>query len=496
MTTAVVVGSGPNGLAAAIHLARAGLEVTVLEAYERPGGGTRTEELTLPGVLHDVCAGFHPTGVASPFFSSLDLARHGLVWRWPEVDLAHPLDDGRAGVASRDMARTEASLGVDAARWRRLFAPVVRHFDDLVGEVFGPVVHVPSHPITLARFGLQAALPATVSVRRFGDEPAKALLMGVAAHKFGRLDTPLGASVGMLLTGAAHAVGWPVAEGGSESISRALVAELESLGGRVVCGVHVHSLAELPELAGLSAKPDVVLLDTAPAGALEIVGDALPGRVRRAFTRYRYGPAAYKVDYAIEGDIPWTNPEARRAGTLHLGGSAAEIAAVEAATGRGEMPERPFVLMGQQYLCDPQRSSAKANPVYAYAHVPAGYTGDATKAVTAQIERFAPGFRDRILAAVPRTPAQWQEYNANYVGGDIGAGANDALQIAFRPRPALDPYFLGVDGVYLCSSATPPGGGVHGMSGYRAAQSALRRLGISSPPLRQLARPQPTPVVR
>lgn len=474
MSSAVVVGSGPNGLAGAIRLAQAGLSVTVVEAHERPGGGTRTSELTLPGVLHDDCAAFHPTGVASPFFRSLGLERHGLRWLWPEVDLAHPLDDGRAGVAARDMSLSVASLGADGERWQRMFEPIVRNFDDLMDEVLRPVVHVPGHPVTLGRFGVKAALPATVLARRFRDDPARALFTGVAAHKFGRLDGVLSASVGLMLTGSAHAVGWPVAEGGTEAITRALLAELAALGGTVVTGVRVESLPQVGEIAG--GRPDVVLLDTAPAGALDILGDRLPGRVRRALTRYSYGPAAFKVDLAIEGDIPWTNESCRRTGTLHLGGTAAQVAAIERETVRGGMPDQPFVLLGQQYLIDPSRSAGSINPIYAYAHVPHGYDGDATDAIIGQIERFAPGFRDRIVATSSRGPAAFEAYNANYIGGDISAGANTARQIAFRPRVALDPYALGVDGVYLCSSATPPGGGVHGMGGFNAAEAALKRL--------------------
>ncbi len=472
MSTAVVVGSGPNGLAGAIRLAQAGMDVTVVEAYDRPGGGTRTSERTVPGVLHDDCSAFHPTGVASPYFASLGLERHGLRWLWPEIDLAHPLDDGRAGVAARDRALTRRSLGADADRWDRLFANPTGNFEALIDEVFQPVVHVPRHPVVLGRFGLDALQPATWAVRRFRDDPARALFMGVAAHAFGRLDTPLSSSVGLMLTAATHAVGWPVAEGGSESITRALLAELAALGGSVVTGVRVTSLDQLRELAG--SRPEVVLLDTAPAGALEIVGDALPTRVRRALGRYRYGPAAFKVDIAIEGDIPWTNEECRRAGTLHLGGTAAEIAAIEKETTRGVMAERPFVLLGQQYLADPTRSHGSVNPIYAYAHVPNAYDGDATEAILGQIERFAPGFRERIVAVSTRTPAEFETYNPNWVGGDISAGANTARQIAFRPRPALDPYALGVPGVYLCSSATAPGGGVHGMGGFHAAEAALR----------------------
>lgn len=473
MSTAVVVGSGPNGLAAAIRLAQAGLEVTVVEAQDRPGGGTRTSASTLPGVLHDDCAAFHPTGVASPFFASLGLERHGLRWLWPQVDLAHPLDDGRAGLAGRNL-ELASSLGADATSWKRMFSAAIRNFDDLIDEVFQPVAHVPRHPITLGKFGLRAALPATTTVRRFEDEPAKALFMGVAAHTFDRLDRPLGSSVGMMLTAAAHAVGWPVAEGGTEAITRALLAELSSLGGKVVTGVRVTSLEQVRDLIG--STPDVVMLDTAPAGALEIVGSALPRHIRRALENYSYGPAAFKVDFAIEGDIPWTNDDCRRAGTLHLGGSAEQIAAGELGTVRGRMAEQPFVLLGQQYLIDPSRSSPAANPIYAYAHVPHGYTGDATEAIINQIERFAPRFRDQIVAVSTRNPADLEAYNANYVGGDIGAGANTMRQIVVRPRLAVNPYTLGVPGVYLCSSATPPGAGVHGMGGFHAAETALARL--------------------
>jgi len=474
MTTAVVVGSGPNGLAAAIRLAQEGLEVTVLEAYDRPGGGTRTSELTLPGVRHDDCAAFHPTGVVSPYLRTLGLDRFGLEWLWPEIDLAHPLDDGRAGLLSRELDLTVSSLGADGAAWRRLFQPITENFDRLLAEIFGPVLHVPEHPVVLTRFGLHALQPATWIARRWKDDPARALYLGTAAHVFGRLDTPLSGSVGLLLAAAGHRAGWPVARGGTQSISDAMIALLEQLGGSVKTGVTVSDLDQLRDLTGRA--PDVVMLDTAPTGVLEIVGDRLPWRVRRGLRRYRFGPAVYKVDFAVEGDVPWRNEDCRRAGTLHLGGTAEEIVAAEAATVRGSLPERPFVLVGQQYLADPSRSAGSVNPLWAYAHVPHGYTGDATVAVIGQIERFAPGFRDQVLATVTRSAPEMATYNANYVGGDIGSGANTAQQIALRPRFALNPYTLGVDGVYLCSSATPPGGGVHGMCGSNAAETALARL--------------------
>ncbi|WP_203338323.1 phytoene desaturase family protein [Nocardioides limicola] len=472
MTSAVVVGSGPNGLAAAIRLAQSGVAVTVLEGSDRPGGGARTSELTVPGVLHDDCAAFHPTGVVSPFLAGLGLDRFGLEWVWPDLDLVHPLDDGSAGVLSRDMDVTLASLGVDARRWQRTFGPLVDSFDDLLAEIFQPVLHWPRHPVTLTRFGIQALQPATWVARRWRTEQARALFMGAAAHLFGRLDRPLSGSVGLMLTAAGHRAGWPVAKGGTGAITDAMVGLLASLGGTVKTGVPVTSLAELR--SGFDA--DLVMLDTAPAGVLSIVGDALPGRVRRQLGRYTYGPAAFKVDFAIDGHVPWTNPEARRAGTLHLGGEAAEIASVEAAVARGQMPERPFMLVGQQYLADPSRSAGSINPLWAYAHVPHGWTGDASAALIGQIERFAPGFADQIVATHVRGPAELTAYNPNYVGGDISAGANTARQIALRPRVAVNPYRLGVDGVYLCSSATPPGGGVHGMCGFNAAEAALARL--------------------
>ncbi|MDQ2635566.1 MAG: NAD(P)/FAD-dependent oxidoreductase [Actinomycetota bacterium] len=474
MTSAVVVGSGPNGLAAAVRLAQAGVSVTVLESGDRPGGGTRTTEYGHPGVLHDDCSAFHPTGVVSPFLKSLPLQDFGLEWLWPELDLVHPLDDGRAGVISRDMDRTAASLGGDAARWRRLFEPMVRTIGDLIGEVFQPAMHLPSHPIALTRFGINALLPATVTVRRWKDDPARALYMGVAAHVFGKLTTPLSGSVGLMLTAVGHAAGWPVAKGGSQAISTSLVGLLESLGGKVMTGVTVESLDQLREVTG--SAPDIVMLDTAPEGVLRIVGTRLPERIRRAFTRYTYGPATYKVDFAIRGDIPWTNEDARRGGTIHLGGTAEQIVAVEAATVRGELPDQPFMLVGQQYLADPSRSADGLNPIWSYAHVPHGYPGDATQTVINQIERFAPGFRDTIVETHVRNVPQMAAYNANYVGGDIGAGANTFSQIAFRPRPALNPYTVGVPGVYLCSAATPPGPGVHGMGGFNAAETALARL--------------------
>ncbi|WP_067440305.1 phytoene desaturase family protein [Nocardioides jensenii] len=468
MTDAVVVGSGPNGLAAAITLADHGVDVRVLEAKERVGGGTLTSELTVPGLLHDECAAFHPTGVGSPYFQTLGLEEFGLRWLWPEIQLAHPLDGGRTALLWQDVGRTATGLGADGPAWNGLFERAARTFDDLAADVFRSITHVPEHPLELARFGLRSLWPVPWVARRWQSDEARALFAGMAAHKFGSLTSPLSASVGLMLGAAAHAYGWPVAEGGTESITRALVGRLELTGGRIETGVRVTSYDDLGE-------PDILILDTAPDAVVRIMGDRLPSRTRRAYRRHRFGPAAFKVDYAIEGDIPWENPEVLKAGTVHLGGTLEEIVMNEAKVGRGEMPDLPFVLLGQQYLVDPLRSGGESglNPVYAYAHVPHAWPGDASESVTAQIERFAPGFRDTVRHVHVRDPAGLQAHNANYVGGDISTGANDGLQLVMRPRVARNPYSTGVPGVFICSSATPPGAGVHGMGGRNAALSAL-----------------------
>lgn len=488
MVTAAVVGSGPNGLAAAIRLAQAGVKVTVWEAADRAGGGARTSELTLPGLLHDDCSAFHPMGVLSPFLTALELPRHGLVWRWPEIDLAHPLDDGRAGVLSRDMARTIASLGVDGERWSSAFAPLVRQLPQVMHEVLQPVAHLPRHPLTLARFGARALAPTSVVARGFREEPARALFAGLAAHAFARLDRPLSSAVGWMLGAVGHGSGWPVAEGGSEAIVRALVAELESLGGELVTGRRVDSLEQIERWHG--SMPDLVMLDVAPAAALRVAWDRIGPARTRALGRFRYGPAAFKVDLAVRGHLEWRNEQARRAGTLHLGGTAAEVMAAERDVVRGTMPARPFVLVGQQYLADPSRSRAGIHPVWAYAHVPHGWRGNATEAVLAQIERFAPGVRRQVVASHVRSAPQMASYNANYVGGDISAGANTARQLVARPT-LWRPYDL-APGIFLCSSATPPGGGVHGMCGANAADRALRWLGANPRPPHDAGN-EPTP---
>ncbi|NMI01151.1 phytoene desaturase family protein [Pseudonocardia acidicola] len=469
--TAIVVGAGPNGLAGAVALARAGLRVTVLEAADEIGGGTRTSELTVPGVLHDHCSAVHPMVLGSPFLQTLGLDRYGLEWCRPEVDLAHPLDTGGAGVLVRSLDETAAGLGVDGPAWRRLFGPLSAGFDALSADLMRPVVHVPRHPVRLAGFGLRALQPAALVARRWRTDAARALFAGVAAHAFHPFERPTSAAIGLMLTAAGHRFGWPVARGGSRAITDALAALLADLGGTIETGIRVRSLAELPPAAA-------VLLDLAPGAVADLAGDRLPARVARAYRRYRHGPGAFKVDLAVAGGVPWRNEHCRRAGTVHVGGTFEEIALAEREIHRGRLPERPFVLVAQQYLADPGRSAGDVHPVWAYAHVPHGYPGDATDLVLDQLERFAPGLRERIVGLAVRSAPGFAAYNANYVGGDIVTGANTELQVLMRPRIALDPYSTGIPGVFICSAATPPGAGVHGMGGANAARSALRRLRI------------------
>ncbi|MFT4299333.1 MAG: NAD(P)/FAD-dependent oxidoreductase [Aeromicrobium sp.] len=466
MTTAVVVGSGPNGLAAALTLAAEGVEVTVLEAADTPGGGTRSGEVTVPGLLHDECSAAHPLALDNAFTRRFDLTQAGLEWAWAPVQYAHPLDGGCGAVVRQSVEETAAGLGRDAGSWRRMFGPLTARFDKIGEEFLQPMLHVPSHPLVLGRFGAYAAMPASVLGRRFRTEEARALWGGVAAHAFRPLGTPFSSAIGAALGTAAHRYGWPVAVGGSQSIAQAMIALLEQHGGRVETGVRVTSMDQLGE-------PDLLLLDTAPSGAADILGDRLPRRVARAYRRFRHGTAAFQVAYAVDGGVPWEHEPTRTACTVHVGGTFAEMASAERDTWRGVMPERPYVLLMQQHNADPSRGKGGVVPIDAYAHVPAGYTGDATEAITAQIERFAPGFRERIVGYTARPTRRIAADNPNYVGGDIATGATNPGQLVFRPRVALDPYSTGVPGVYLCSAATPPGPGAHGMCGYLAARSAL-----------------------
>jgi phytoene dehydrogenase-like protein len=469
MTSATIVGSGPNGLAAALTLASEGVDVTVLEAGERLGGGTRSGELTLPGLVHDECSAAHPLALDTPFSRRFDFESHGLTWRWPEIQYAHPLDGGAGAAAYRSVEQTAAGLGHDGDAWRTLFAPLAERFGDITADFMRPMLRVPDHPLLMARFGMYSGLPAALLNTRFTKPAARALWAGVAAHAFRHFSQPMSSAIGVALGTAAHAYGWPVAEGGSAAISGAMISLLEEHGAKFETGVYVESLDELE-------PADVVMLDVAPAAAARIAGDRMPRRIARALTKYRHGPGTFKVDFAVQGGVPWAHEESRRAGTVHVCGSYREVADAEAMVARGAMPDKPFVLVCQQYLADPSRSQGDVYPLYAYAHVPAGYSGDVTPQIEAQIERFAPGFRERVLARHARSVAQMEAHNVNYVGGDVVTGSNDPRQLVFRPRVALDPYTTGIPGVYLCSAATPPGAGAHGMCGYNAAGSALRRL--------------------
>lgn len=466
MTTAVVVGSGPNGLAAAVRLARAGIDVTVLEAAGEIGGGTRSAEQIVPGLLHDHCSAIHPMAVGSPFLAELGLHRHGLQWKWSEVDCAHPLDDGSAGVLYRDVGRTADGLGADGRRWRALFAGPAARFDDLTEDIMGPLLRRPRHPLTLARFGVPTVAPAAALARLFRTPAARALFGGVAAHAFRPLHLPMSSAIGLGILTAGHRHGWPVAAGGSRVIAQALAAVLAEFGGTIVTGTRVRTGQDLP-------PADITMFDLSPGAVAAILGDRLPRRVAAAYRDFRAGPGAFKVDFAVQGGVPWRNPAARLAGTVHVAGPLPELAAAERAIHRGRLPERPFVLVGQQYLADPQRSVGDIHPVWTYAHVPTGYTGDAVGPIIAQIERFAPGFRDRIVGQAVRSTAQLAADNPNFAGGDIMTGSKDIRQLAFGPRVTLSPYRTGIRGMYLCSAATPPGPGAHGMCGANAAGVAI-----------------------
>jgi phytoene dehydrogenase-like protein len=466
---AVVVGSGPNGLAAAITLAHAGRSVAIYEMAETIGGGMRSAELTLPGFLHDVCSATHPLGKASPFFASLDLASHGLEWIEPPVQLAHPLDDGSAALVVRDLHETARSLGSDARAYQRLLGSTVRGWDRLIGDVLAPF-HIPLQParaVRLARFGLLAFQPATWLARSFDGPQARALLAGAAAHSMLRLSEPITGAYGLLFLASAHAVGWPFARGGSARIAEALGNVLTGAGGEIVTGQRVERLMELP-------GHRVALFDVEPRQLLGIAGSRLGGAYRRQLDRYRYGPGVFKIDLALDGPIPWRNQDLARAGTVHLGGTFEEIAAGEREVAAGRIAERPFVLLAQHSLFDSSRAPEGKHTAWAYCHIPNGSSVDMTDRIIGQIERFAPGVRDRILASHAMGPAKLEAYNPNYVGGDINGGRQDILQLFTRPAWRIDPYSTPDRAIWLCSSSTPPGGGVHGMCGHLAARSALR----------------------
>lgn len=464
---AVVVGAGPNGLAAAIELARAGRSVLVVEANETIGGGARTEALTLPGFRHDTCSAIHPLGMLSPFLRGAPLAKHGVEWIEPPLALAHPQSDGTAASLQRGLGETAEHLGRDAAAWRRLFAPFADDPHALFAELLRPV-RIPRHPLTMARFGVTALQSARgVAEASFTTERVRALFAGSAAHAMMPLATPGTAAFGMVLTIAAHAVGWPLPRGGSSAIAEALAAELRSLGGIIRTGERVRSLRELPPSAA-------VLFDVMPRSLAAIAGDELPATYVDRLLRYRHGPGVFKVDWALDGPIPWTAEACRRAGTVHVGGTLDEIAASEQAPHDGRITERPFVLVAQQSLFDDTRAPAGKHTGWAYCHVPHGCAVDMTEIIERQIERFAPGFRDVILARHVMGPAALEANNASFVGGDIGGGENTLFQTLARPFLRWNPYATPNPRLFLASSATPPGGGVHGMCGYGAARAALR----------------------
>ncbi len=468
MHEAVVVGAGPNGLAAGIELARAGVGVLVLEARDRIGGGARSEEVTEPGFVHDICAAIHPMGVVSPFFRSVPLERYGLEWVRPELSLAHPFDDGTAAVLQPSLEETARGLGDDARAYHRLMGPFVDRSDDLLAGILRPI-RLPRHPLLMARFGLTAIRSAESVLRsRFEGRHARALFAGCAAHSFIPLDFAASASFGVALMLAAHAADWPAARGGSQAIVDAMAAYLTELGGEIRTGCPARSMADIP-------PSRAVLFDLTPRQVLDIAGTELPARYRRRLQRFRYGPGAFKIDWSLDGPIPWASEACRQAGTVHVGGSWEEVAEAEKEAWDGGHPERPFVLVAQQSIFDPGRAPDGRHTGWAYCHVPHGSDLDMTPAVEAQVERFAPGFRDLIRARHTRTAAGLEAYNANMIGGDIGGGANTLWQFLARPAPRLDPYSTPNRRLFLCSSSTPPGGGVHGMCGQLAARSALRR---------------------
>jgi phytoene dehydrogenase-like protein len=462
----IVVGSGPNGLAAAIFLARAGLSVLVLEAKETPGGAVRSAELTLPGFIHDVGSAIHPMAAGSPYFRSLGLERYGLKWVHPGVPLAHPLPDG-AAIMHRSLDETADGLGQDAGGYRQLMEAIVAAWEEIAEEILQPLPHIPAHPFALAQFGLRALWPAQALIEEWlHGEKARALFAGLAAHSFLPLSAIPSGAFGLVLGMMGHGPGWPFPRGGAQAITSALVACLRDAGGEVECNAPVRTLAELPPARA-------ILVDVSPRQFLQLAGDTLPAGYQRALTRYRAAPGIFKIDYALDGPVPWLDGSCHLAGTLHICGTAAEVAASEQAIAAGRIPDRPFVLAAQHSPFDPTRAPAGKHTLWAYCHIPYGSIFDMTSRIEAQIERFAPGFRDRVLARHTMGPVQLEHWNPNLAGGDISGGACTAWQMLARPIASGCPYRTPLTGVYLCSASTPPGGGVHGMCGFHAARAAL-----------------------
>lgn len=465
---AVIIGSGPNGLAAAVYLAREGASVLVIEGHDQIGGGTRTAELTLPGFHHDVCSAIHPMGVASPFLKTLPLDRFGLEWIHPEIPLAHPFDDGSAAVLLRSIGETAANFDAASGKnYRRLFEPLMGGFDETLIDLLAPL-RWPGNPLGMMQFGLRA-LPSAMEAARvwFSDEKARALLAGNAAHSLLPLDRLLATNaIGLMLMLAGHACGWPVAKGGSGRITEALAAYLRSMGGVIETGRRIRTMGDLPP-----AK--AYLFDTSPSALADIAGERLPESYRRRLRRFRHAPGVFKIDYALDGPVPWRAEACRRAGTVHVGGGIDEIVISERDANRGIHAERPFVLTAQQSLCDESRAPAGKETFWAYCHVPAGSTVDMTSAIERQIERFAPGFRDRVLARHKMNCADYERYNPNLIGGDIVGGMSDWRQLLTRPVVRAKPHTTPDPAIFLCSASTPPGAGVHGMCGYWAARDAM-----------------------
>lgn len=465
---AIIIGSGPNGLAAAIRLAQQGWKTLILEGADTVGGGMRTKELTKPFHLHDVCSAIHPMGVASPFFRSLDLESHGLRWIHPDLPLAHPLDGGRAVLLHRSLQETAAGLGKDSGRYRFFFESLAAHANELYGDLLAPA-RLPRHPLLMARFGMGAGFPANVFARYFSTPEARALFAGNAGHSVMPFHLPLTSAIGLVLQTAAHAGGWPIPEGGSQSIANAMVSLLTSLGGEVRCNTPVKSFADLPDARAY-------LFDISPRNLARMCGRELPQAYRYKLERFRHGPGVFKVDYALHHSIPWANENCHRAGTVHLGGTLEEITRSERDAWQGRHSDNPFVLVSQPSMLDPIRAPAGRHVAWAYCHVPHGSTEDRLEVITRQIERFAPGFRDCIAATSTLNTSQMESYNPNYIGGDVVGGITDWRQLFTRPAGLFQPYATPHPKIYLCSASTPPGGGVHGMCGYWAAECVLKRV--------------------
>lgn len=467
---AVVVGSGPNGLSAGIYLAQEGLSVLVIEGKDKIGGGVRSDEITLPGFVHDVCAAIFPLARTSPFLSKLPLDRHGLEWIYSPIELAHPMGDGSAVLVERSLERTAAGMNEDADAYRVLMGSVVDDWSDIVEDLLGPLPLPPKHPLAFTGFGLLAARPASnLAKSYFKSERARALFAGMAGHAIMPLEKLGTGAFGLVLSAMAHTVGWPLVRGGAQNLTNALAGYFSSLGGEIISEWMVESLDELP-------PSKLILLDITPRQFSRIAEQRLPGRYLRQLSRYRYGPGVFKIDYALDAPIPWMAEGCSSAATVHLGGTLEEISISEKSMWHGKNPKKPYILLAQQTLFDPSRAPRGKHTAWAYCHVPNGSQMDMTERIEAQIERYAPGFRDLVLARSTRTAAEMEAYNPNYIGGDIVGGSQDLRQLYTRPVPRLNPYSTPLKNVFLCSSSTPPGGGVHGMSGYYAAKTALNSL--------------------